>query len=243
MKYQVTIDGRKFKVQARSPEEAENKARKFIDDEDDNALVNFGRAILGQGAAFNFGDEIEAFARAPFSKEKRQEIQKDIRDEVAEYRRDNPAMAYGSELVGALAPAAASYIATVGSGGAAAPAAAGATARVGSLAARLAANPMARTVATNAAGGAVSGAGIAEDNKLVGALGGAAAGGAIGGASRALLPKLSKTAKEAIDAGVNLTPGQAVGGLANRVEQLATSTLTGPAIGKARRAANDDYFP
>jgi hypothetical protein len=222
--YSIEIDGQRFK--------------------DDNALVNLARAGIGQGLMFNFGDEVEAAVRAPFSKRSRKELLSDIRDEVDEYRRDNPTAAFGAEAAGALAPTAAALVGTALSGGAAAPAAAASGSRLGLLAARaLPKNALARAVATNAAGGAVSGAGIAEDNKLVGALGGAAAGGAIGGASRALLPKLSKTAKEAIDAGVNLTPGQAVGGLANRVEQLATSTLTGPAIGKARRAANDDYFP
>lgn len=242
--YSIEIDGQRFKVDAGSPEEAAAAAQRHVDNQDDNALVNLARAGIGQGLMFNFGDEVEAAVRAPFSKRSRKELLSDIRDEVDEYRRDNPTAAFGAEAAGALAPTAAALVGTALSGGAAAPAAAASGSRLGLLAARaLPKNALARTVATNAAGGAVSGAGIAEDNKLVGALGGAAAGGAIGGASRALLPKLSKTAKEAIDAGVNLTPGQAVGGLANRVEQLATSTLTGPAIGKARRAANDDYFP
>lgn len=78
-------------------------------------------------------------------------------------------------------------------------------------------------VATNMAGGAVAG----------GALG--AVGRAIGGAA------LSPEAQSLIDQGVKLTPGQALGGTANSLEQkLSSVPLAGEAIGKARSSAVKD---
>ena len=210
---------------------------------DSNAIADLARAGIGQGLLFNFGDEIEAAARAPFSKRSRKELQSDIREQVDDFRSDNPALAYGAEFGGALAPAAGALIATAMSGGAAAPAAAATTGRLGLLGAKVAANPLARAVATNAAGGAVSGAGIAEDNKLAGAAGGAALGGLIGGGSRVALPALTKGAKELIDRGVNLTPGQATGGLANQIEQrIGNMAATGGAIMERRGAVNAPIF-
>lgn len=242
--YKVTVDGQTISVPAKSAEDAARKVYEARQKRTkSNAIVDLARAGIGQGLLFNFGDEIEAAVRAPLSKRSRKELQADIRDQVDDFRSSNPTLAYGAEFGGALAPAAATLVGTALSGGAAAPAAAATTGRLGLLGAKLAANPLARAVATNAAGGAVSGAGLAEDNKLAGALGGAAAGGAIGGASRVVLPALTKGAKELIDRGVNLTPGQALGGFANQIEQrVGNMAATGGAIMERRGAVNAPIF-
>lgn len=245
--YTVKVDGRTVRVRANSPEEAARKVHEAKAKEpakkEGNVIADLARAGIGQGLLFNFGDEIEAVARAPFSKRSRKELQADIREQVDNFRGENPALAYGAEFGGALAPAAAALVGTALSGGAAAPAAAATTGRLGLLGAKVAANPLARAVATNAAGGAVSGAGIAEDNKLAGAVGGAALGGLIGGGSRVALPALTKGAKELIDRGVNLTPGQATGGFANQIEQrIGNMAATGGAIMERRGAVNAPIF-
>ena len=252
--YDIEIAGQKFTVDAGSPEEAARAAQRFVDDQDDNAAVNLARSALGQGVAFNFGDEIEAAARAPFSKRTRKELLKDIRGEIDEFRRDRPALAFGSELAGAALPAVASMVATPFTAGASAPAAAATGARAASLAAKLS-SPTARAIGLNAVSGALSGAGVADENKLAGAAGGALAGGLIGAGARAL-PKLTPQARQMIEEGQTLTPGQAtqpmptkVGageprlGILNLIEQQGTSLpVVGSAIGKARNRPNSERF-
>ncbi|MCH1581400.1 MAG: hypothetical protein L7S55_11915 [Luminiphilus sp.] len=252
--YKVEIDGQKFNVQAGSPQEASRAAQRHVDDQDDNAAVNLARSVLGQGLAFNFGDEIEATVRAPFDKRNRKDLLKDIRDEVKEYRRDRPGLALGSEFAGALAPTALAALATVGTGGAAAPALAGSGARLGLMGAKIAANPAARAAGAGALSGAVSGAGIAEDNKLAGAALGGVVGGALG-AGAAMLPKLTPQARRMIDEGQTLTPGQATQPMAqkgkgeprvgtiNMIEQHATSLpLVGGLVRSARTRPDAQRF-
>ena len=84
---------------------------------------------------------------------------------------------------------------------------------------------------------------MAEDDKLSGALGGAALGGVIGAGSRVALPALTKGAKDLIDRGINVTPGQAIGGIGNILEErVSNMAITGPAIAARRRAVNDPLF-
>lgn len=243
--YKVEIDGQKFNVQAGSPQEAARAAQRYVDDQDDNAAVNLARSVLGQGLAFNFGDEIEATVRAPFDRRNRKELLQDIRDEVKEYRRDRPGLAFGSEITGALLPTAAAGVLTAFSGGLGAPALAGSGARLAALGARAAANPVKTAAGLSALSGAASGAGLAEDNKLAGAALGGVAGGILGAGARAL-PKLTPQARKMIDEGQTLTPGQATQpmaragageprvGVINMIEQQSTSL---PLVGGAIRAA------
>ena len=173
--YEIDLSGRSFEIEAPTPEAAVRAAKKFVRDEDDNRALNAARSFFGQGVAFGFGDEIEAGARALVGGGDYNEIVADIRDENAEYKRDNPIEAYGSELAGAAAPALIAALATGATGGAAAPAAAATGARLGSSGARLAA-----AIAANAGQGALAGAGYAEGD-LADRARGALVGGTIGG--------------------------------------------------------------
>ena len=70
---------------------------------------DIGRAV-GQGFSFGFGDEAEAFARALYAKfidgddfnTAYNETVKEIRDDIKEFREDEPVLAYGSEIAGAI---------------------------------------------------------------------------------------------------------------------------------------------
>ena len=62
-------------------------------------VLRFG---LGQGLALGFGDEIEAGARSLFSDRSYSDIRDDIRQQMDDYREDNPAKALGLELGGGL---------------------------------------------------------------------------------------------------------------------------------------------
>ena len=57
------------------------------------------------------------------------------------------------------------------------------------------------------------------------------------------MPALTKGAKELIDRGINVTPGQAIGGIGNILEErVSNMAITGPAIAARRRAVNDPLF-
>lgn len=124
-----------------------------------------------QGATFNFGDELEAGARAlwesrgePTFTESYGRNVGQIRESLGAFREAHPALAFGAEMAGALA------VPGVG--------AAGATARGATMGAKLA-----RGVALGAGSGALAGAGAAEGGPAergLGALGGAVVGGGVG---------------------------------------------------------------
>lgn len=233
--FKVKVNGRTIRVKARTPEEAARKVHESSLSKPQptgNIAADLTRAALGQGVAFGFGDEIEAAVRAPFSQRNRKELLTDIREDVDDFRASNPALAYGAELGGAIATG---FVPGAGA------------ARLGLLGSKIATNPLLRAGAVNAATGAASGAGMAEGesiaDKLKGAAGGAALGSAIGAGSRVALPTLTKGAKELIDSGVNVTPGQAIGGIGNQLEQrIGNMTATGGAIMNRRRAVNDPLF-
>ncbi len=224
--FSVEVDGRTVRVSAGSAEEAVRKVHEAGNKTkgSGNIAADLTRAALGQGVAFGFGDEIEAAVRSQFDKRNRKELLADIREDIDDFRSSNPALAYGAELGGAVGTG---LIPGLGA------------ARLGALASR----PLLRVGAVNAATGAAAGAGMAEDDKLSGALGGAALGGAIGAGSRVALPALTKGAKELIDRGINVTPGQAIGGIGNILEErVSNMAITGPAIAARRRAVNDPLF-
>lgn len=224
--FSVEVDGRTVRVSAGSAEEAVRKVHEAGKKTkgSGNIAADLTRAALGQGVAFGFGDEIEAAVRAQFDKRNRKELLADIREDIDSFRSSNPALAYGAELGGAVATG---LIPGLGA------------ARLGALASR----PLLRAGAVNAATGAAAGAGMSEDDKLSGALGGAVLGGAIGAGSRVALPALTKGAKELIDRGITVTPGQAIGGIGNILEErVSNMAITGPAIAARRRAVNDPLF-
>jgi hypothetical protein len=103
----------------------------------------------------------------------------------------------------------------------------------------------ARTAGNEAAFGAISGAGNAEDGERLGeagtgalvALGGTAAGNLVGkGVSRMIAPKVNPQVKLLRDKGVRTSIGQSIGPNASRIEEAVTSI---PVIGGMARAQRE----
>ena len=164
---------------------------------------DIGRAV-GQGVSFGFGDEFEAFARALYAKfidgddfnTAYNETVKEIRDDVKEFREDEPVLAYGSEIAGAI------------------PSAIGAGAKLAQYGVKGIMNPITQ--------GAVYGAGAGEGNPVE-RVPDAILGGAVSGAVSKVLPPITEGAKKLIKAGTPVTVGQAVGGGIRKVEQALKS--------------------
>ena len=160
---------------------------------------DIGRAV-GQGVSFGFGDEAEAFARALYAKfidgddfnTAYNETVKEIRDDIKEFREDEPVLAYGSEIAGAI------------------PSSIGAGAKLAQLGIKGLKNPVIQ--------GAVYGAGAGEGNPVE-RVPDALLGGAVSGAVSKALPPITEGAKKLIKAGTPVTVGQAVGGGIRKVEQ------------------------
>jgi len=164
---------------------------------------DIGRAV-GQGFTFGFGDEAEAFARALYAKfldgddfnTAYNETVKEIRDDIKEFREDEPVLAYGSEIVGAI------------------PSSIGAGAKLAQLGIKGLKNPVIQ--------GAVYGAGAGEGNPVE-RVPDALLGGVVSGAVSKALPPITEGAKKLIKAGTPVTVGQAVGGGIRKVEQALKS--------------------
>jgi len=95
----------------------------------DNYWGNMSRAVLGQGLAMGWGDELEARIRTMSGDETYEEELNMINDSYDQFSEDNPASAILGEIGGGFIPMAASMIATPFTGGAAAPIAAANVAR------------------------------------------------------------------------------------------------------------------
>ena len=164
---------------------------------------DIGRAV-GQGFSFGFGDEAEAFARALYAKfidgddfnTAYNETVKEIRDDIKEFREDEPVLAYGSEIAGAI------------------PSSIGAGAKLAQYGVKGIMNPITQ--------GAVYGAGAGEGNPVE-RVPDALLGGAVSGAVSKALPPITEGAKKLIKAGTPVTVGQAVGGGIRKVEQALKS--------------------
>jgi hypothetical protein len=79
-------------------------------------------------------------------------------------------------------------------------------------------------------------------NTGLGALGGYLGDKVVRGVSRVISPKIAPEVRQLADAGVTMTPGQLMGGVANSVEQKATSLpFVGDAIANARRRSVTDF--
>lgn len=165
------------------------------------SFKNILRSALGQGLAFGFGDEVEAFARSLSGDEKYEDVVQEIRSELKTFKEQAPALAYGSEIVG------------------------------GALTGGLGVGKTVLGTAARSAGvGGLYGAGMAEGDiseRAKGAAITAPISGIAGGAMQRLLPKVTPEAKELMEEGVELTPGQAlsgpIGGALRRGEETATS--------------------
>lgn len=162
---------------------------------------NILRSALGQGLAFGFGDEVEAFVGSLSSDKKYEDLVQEIRSDLETFRKQAPGLAYGSEIAGG--------ILTGGLG-------LGRTAL--------------GTAARSAGIGALYGAGMTEGDikeRAKGAAITAPISGVLGGVAAKVLPTRTPEAKKLIEEGVELTPGQALGGPIGtgirRIEETATS--------------------
>ena len=129
---------------------------------EDPAAMNLGRTAL-QGATFGSGDEIEAAIRSMLPEGmgggEYKEIRNKVREELSRYKQQNPGTAITTELVGAIVP---SILATMMTGGTAAPLTVGRMAGIGF------------------AEGAASGLGYSESEDFGGQLADTLQGGGIG---------------------------------------------------------------
>ena len=189
-----------------------------------DVVTDFARAA-GQGLTLGFGDEIEAVVRSGFDRNRSySDIVKDVRGQIKEFRKRNPASAIGTEIAGAILPTiAAQFIPGMGQ-----------TASVANTA-RLA--NIAKGAGIAGAEGLAYGVGTAEGglgerltnpNTAISGATSAVLGGAVGG----LAPKITQEAKELISKGVQVTPGQAVKG----------STLGGSTLARLEEASGKNIF-
>lgn len=145
-----------------------------------NDAINTVRAVLGQGLAFGFGDEAEAWLRSKLGDEEYEKALTQIRGEYGTFAKESPYLQLGGEILGGTAPAIASLF--VPGGQAAAP---GALTRLFGLGTNLAQRTfgqnLARVTAASGAQGALSGAGTStEGDRGRGALVGGLTGGVLG---------------------------------------------------------------
>ena len=151
--------------------------------------TQFTRALLGQGLGLGWGDEAEAWLRSKIGDRAYEQELADIRREYGEFAQRRPTAAFATELAGGALPAAIAALATPATGGAAAPAAAGTLGRI-------AANPVARGIATGILSGGIAGAGAAEEGER---LPGSAVGAVLGGGMGGIMPLAFRGASSAAD--------------------------------------------
>lgn len=110
--------------------------------------------------------------------------------------------------------------------------------------------PVAAVSANPFAAGAMGGALLSDAKDVggvlmdagIGALAGKAGDMAVKGISRAIAPKVAPSARSLLNEGVELTPGQIMGGTAKRIEDSATSLpIIGDAIKSAQRRSLESF--
>ena len=142
--------------------------------------ANYARAVYEQGLGMGWGDEAEAYVRSKLKGTPYQAELDDIRKEYGAFQRAHPMGSAAAELVGGVIPAVASYAATAGTEGAAAPTTVPTTARELGTLARIAKSPVVRDALrggiTGGFYGGVAGAGRADTDRLGGAESGLASG-------------------------------------------------------------------
>tara|TARA_Y100000114_G_C11737332_1_gene316971 strand:+ start:25 stop:1536 length:1512 start_codon:yes stop_codon:yes gene_type:complete len=155
-----------------------------------NIGTNLARTTLGQGLLFGFGDEVEAFARAITTDKNYDESLQQVRSEIESFRQQAPAAAYGSEILGSIP----STILTGGAG----------------LAGRVGLQGPGRIAALQ---GGAYGFGASEGNfgeRATSAATSAAISTGLTKGAKKLLPVKAKQAKELLQKGIPLTPGQSL---------------------------------
>ena len=176
------------------------------------------RAVI-QGLSFGFGDEAEAALRSAFSDREYKEIRDEVRGQVDAFREQNPELAYGFEIA---AGAGASFIPVIGQAGRAgqlASAAGRAATTTVPTAAKVASTALKTPIRRSAAGGALYGAGAAEEMSDIPAE--AATGALLGAGFAAAAPQVGKAARE-LGKKVDISVGQKFGGLMGATEELMT---------------------
>ena len=177
----------------------------------DRMTLSFASGLsrsLGQGITFGFADEAEAYIRSALGEGEYTKIRDDIRENLNKFRADEPAFAYGAEIGAALlTPGGAARLATKAGMKAVADKAVMAAAK--------------RPATAAGVGGAIYGAGTAEEIEDVPVAAGVS--GIIGMGGQAMAPTVSRTARALQRAGIPVTPGQLFGRGAARAEQALTS--------------------
>jgi hypothetical protein len=197
-------------------------------------VKDYARAILGQGLGLGFGDEAEAYVRSILNNEDYDEVIKEVRSEIQQFREEQPVAAYGSELAGGLLTG---------------------VAGLGRTALSQAIKQAPKTTA--GVQSALYGVGTGEgDIRTAEGLIQRGAGGAIGGtlgvagtaAGQAVLPRVTEQARKLLKEGVPLTPGQAMGGPessiiggALRIGEEALSSVPGTGVSKALRKGQEAF--
>lgn len=195
---------------------------------EDQATIDLASGIsraFAQGATFGFADEAEAFLRSVFSDRGYTEIRDEIRGKIDQFRKEEPYAAYGTELVSGMIASLIPVAGQVGRGAQATKAVSAALPTTGVAGKAVQAGkktadilldtPVKRSVA----GGAVYGAGAAEEVSDIPQE--ALLGGAISGTIGKLTPQVSKTARKLGDK-VDLSVGQKFGGLIGGTEEMLT---------------------
>lgn len=208
---------------------AKYKNRKYIPNKSIQKDAEVGgfrdivRAAVGQGLAFGFGDEVEAFARSLASDKDYETLVKEIRQDMQTFKEEQPALAYGSEIAGGL------FTGGLGVG-----------------------KTLVSTGLKSGALGTAYGAGMAEGDIGERAESATTSGimSAIAGpVAQKFLPTKTEEAKKLMREGVELTPGQAMGGPEGsaigkgiqRLEETATSLPilgTGEALKRSKETFN-----
>ena len=202
--------------------------RTTVNEKNPRTYFNIARDVARattQGLTLGFADEIEAGVRSAFdSNNSYTDIIKQVRGQIKDFRKSNPGTAIGTEIAGAILPTiAAQFIPGLGQ-----------TASVANTA-RLA--NIAKGAGVAGAEGLVYGVGTAEGglgerltnpNTAISGATSAVLGGAVGG----LAPKITDEARELIQKGVPVTPGQAVKG----------STLGGTTLSRMEEATGKNVF-
>jgi len=172
---------------------------------EDRGISEWGRDIaraIGQGVSFGTGDEIEAFVTMLKSGVPYNKAVKQIRKEIAQFREDEPLVAYPAEIVGSLPTGLAGGVGL---------------ARLG-----LGSVGQATTL------GGIYGAASGDDGISSRVTGGV--GGAVGGnITSKLAPPITEKARELLGRGLPLTVGQMIGRGVKPFEEALTAL---PFIGR-----------
>ena len=118
-----------------------------------DGITNTARAFLGQGFGMGWGDEAEAWVRSKLGDKPYEQALQQIRQEYAQYARENPGTAMGVEFAGGMAPAVGMMFIP------------GAQPAAVAQAQRSTAGALGRLAALGGATGAVSGAGSATEGE------------------------------------------------------------------------------